>query len=345
MSHATDVINSILKGRLVPFLGAGVNLCDRPVDPKYRWKVGERLPSGVELARYLAENLGYPVPTDCQGADCPQLDQCDRTDCPIRELVAACPQAAANLDLARVSQYGATLLGPGRLYDELQNVFDREYAVTEVHRFLASLAFAAPSARLASARHLLVVSTNYDDLMERAFRERGQEIDLVFYDPENPDPGGFPRGCFLHQKPGRPPEVIERPNEYDYPFLEERPVLLKIHGTAGRPVVITEDHYIDYLADEAFTKLPKRLISRLCNSHLLFLGYSLRDWNFRVFLRRIKRNRTQDFTSWAVVTRTDEEEPAFWRERARVEILLRDLGEYVSEIRNELAGAMERRNG
>ena len=119
--------------------------------------------------------------------------------------------------------------------------------------------------------------------MEEAFRSAGQSFDLVYYDPENPDSGGTPRGRFLHEKPGSAAEAIDRPNEYDYPFLEERPTVLKIHGTKGHPVVITEDHYIDYLADEAFTKLPKRLLTRLCNSHLLFLGYSLRDWNFRVF--------------------------------------------------------------
>jgi hypothetical protein len=254
----------------------------------------------------------------------------------------------ADLDLARVSQFGATRLGPGRLYEELDDVFGRKYAITAVHRFLSSLAFAAPNARLPWARRLLIVTTNYDDLMEQAFRDRGEPFDLVFYDPETPDPGGSPRGRFLHQRPGSEPEPIERPNEYDYPFLEERAVILKIHGTVGRPVVITEDHYIDYLADEAFAKLPKRLLTRLCNSHLLFLGYSLRDWNFRVFLRRIKRNRTQDFTSWAVVKSTDDEEPAFWLERARVEILPRDLREYVVGLEAELgrrAGAGERPHG
>ncbi|MGH9241523.1 MAG: SIR2 family protein [Vicinamibacterales bacterium] len=129
---------------------------------------------------------------------------------------------------------------------------------------------------------------------------------------------------------------IDRPNEYDYRFLEERPVLLKIHGTKGHPVVITEDHYIDYLADEAFTTLPKRLLSRICNSHLLCLGYSLRDWNFRVFLRRITRNRTHDFTSWAVVNSTDDEETTFWWERARVAIQLQELSAYAATLKAEL---------
>jgi hypothetical protein len=335
--HIADVIDALLRGRVVPFLGAGVNLCNRPVGNNFTWSAtSDWLPNGAELATHLAERFRYPIPQDCRSADCPLRDQCQLDDCPRQTPgpAAECLLRQADLDLARVAQYGATRLGPGALYQELNDLFDGGYSVTDVHRFLASLAFQAPGARQPWARHLLIVSTNYDDLMERAFGD--QAIDLVYYDPENPDPGGSPRGRFVHQRPGGVAEAIERPNEYDYPFLEERPTVLKIHGTKGHPVVITEDHYIDYLADEAFTKLPKRLLTRLCNSHLLFLGYSLRDWNFRVFLRRIKRNRTQDFTSWAVVRNTDDEEQSFWRERARVEIQQRDLGEYVSCLGAEL---------
>jgi hypothetical protein len=170
--------------------------------------------------------------------------------------------------------------------------------------------------------------------MEHALRDIGQPFDLVFYEP---DAGASGRGLFLHQRhSANDAEPIER-NDYDYPFFEERPVILKIHGTVGRPVVITEDDYIDYLADEAFAKLPKRLLARLSNSHLLFLGYSLRDWNFRVFLRRMKRHRTQDYASWAVVKSTNDEEPHFWRARARVEILATDLHEYVTGLEDELS--------
>jgi len=297
--HSADVIDALLRGRLVPFLGAGVNLCNRPESPPVNWtRPGEWLPNGTELASYLAVRFRYPI------------------------------RSQSDIELARVSQFGATRLGPGALYDELDDVFHHDYALTDVHRFLASLNFAAPNARLPWARHILIVTSNYDDLMERAICD--SDCDLVFYDPENPDPGGAPRGRFLHKRPGAEPEPIDRPNEYDYPFFESRAVVLKIHGTVGRPVVITEDHYIDYLADEAFAKLPKRILLRLCNSHLLFLGYSLRDWNFRVFLRRIKRNSSQDFTSWAIVKNIDAEEPEFWRQRARVEIISRDLREYVT---------------
>jgi SIR2-like domain len=316
--HSADVIDALLRGRLVPFLGAGVNLCNRPEQPPVTWtKPGDWLPTGAELATYLAERFRYPIASESH--------------------VAGCHHEQADLDLAHVSQYGATRLGPGDLYEALEEVFHRDYRATDVHRFLASLNFAAPDAKLPQDKYLLIVSSNYDDLMERAFLERGKAFDFVFYDPETSDPGGPTRSMFLHQIPGEnEPVPIDKPNEYDFPFFEERPVVLKIHGTRGRPVVITEDHYIDYLADEAFAKLPNRLLTRLKNSHLMFLGYSLRDWNFRVFLRRIKRKSTQDRASWAIVKNVDADEADFWKARARVDILSRDLKEYVAGLTAEL---------
>jgi len=58
--HLQLVIDKMLSGRVVPFLGAGVNLCNRP--DGFTWKSGEQeyLPSGRELAQELAREFGYP---------------------------------------------------------------------------------------------------------------------------------------------------------------------------------------------------------------------------------------------------------------------------------------------
>ena len=44
--HYKTVIKAITDGRLVPFLGAGVNLCGRPQN--VAWQRGQYLPSGGE---------------------------------------------------------------------------------------------------------------------------------------------------------------------------------------------------------------------------------------------------------------------------------------------------------
>jgi hypothetical protein len=144
-SHYDTVLRATADGRVVPLLGAGVNLCGRPKDAA--WQQGRYLPSGAELAAYLAALFDYP-----EG-----------------EL----------LDLLRVSQYVEVTLGSGPLYDKLHELFDADYPPSRLHELLASL-----PRRLGMAdrrRYQLIMTTNYDDALERAFRAAGEAFDLVWY--------------------------------------------------------------------------------------------------------------------------------------------------------------------
>jgi len=58
--HRVLVVDALLKGRVVPFLGAGVNLCDRPSGTVWNASEERYLPKGWELAEYLAERFHYP---------------------------------------------------------------------------------------------------------------------------------------------------------------------------------------------------------------------------------------------------------------------------------------------
>jgi hypothetical protein len=302
--HAELVVDMFSEGRVVPFLGAGVNLCDRPDD--FKWVGIEQgyLPSGGELAKELAQAFKYPQ---------------------------------ADLDLARVSQYGDLKRGMGTLYEKLRSLFERDFPTTAVHQFLAALPPPRVDSKRPENRNLLVVTTNYDDLMETAFAR--QTCDVLFYDP---DPEDKP-ARFWHKKPDGTIVKIMDPISYDYPFFDERPVVLKIHGTVDRSrqgkegYVITEDHYIEYLAEEALEKLlPTDFLTKLRTNHLLFLGYSLRDWNLRVFLRRLKRNPKQAYTPWAVLPYVDLVEEKFWQ-RQGVEIVKVNLKTYILGLDAEFA--------
>jgi hypothetical protein len=80
--------------------------------------------------------------------------------------------------------------------------------------------------------------------------------------------------------------------------------------------VVTEDHYIDYLSRSDISNLmPKALVAKLKGSHFLFLGYSLRDWNLRVILRRLWGERKLTYKSWAIQLNPQSLEERFWRNR------------------------------
>ena len=187
------------------------------------------------------------------------------------------------VDLARVSQYVATMKGSGPLYDELHARFEAAVEPGPLHRFLARL---PALLRERGAPHQLIVSTNYDLALERAFEEAGEELDVVAYVAAGPH-----RGRFWHRAPGEPPRPIDVPNTYAVELsLERRTILLKLHGAVDplperewESFVITEDDYIDYLGhSELAAVVPVSLAAKLRRSHFLFLGYEMADWNLRL---------------------------------------------------------------
>ena len=97
------------------------------------------------------------------------------------------------IDLARVSQYVATMSGSGPLYDELHSHFEAAVEPSPLHRFLARL---PALLRERGAPHQLIVTTNYDLALERAFEDAREELDIVAYVATGPQ-----RGRFWHRPP------------------------------------------------------------------------------------------------------------------------------------------------
>ncbi len=303
--HFHMIAKRCIAGSVVPFLGAGVNLCGRPVAQGWEW--GSYLPSGAELAEHLAREMDYPYPDSSK-------------------------------DLLRVSQYVDVQLGSGPLYEALHQVFDADYRLTSVHQVLASLPGYVRARRTPGPKYFpLIVTTNYDDALERAFDAAGEEYDLVTYIADGQD-----RGKFRHVSPGGQGRVIAKPNTYPELRCDKRPVIAKIHGAVSRDLagrdsfVITENHYIAYLSHTEIPQLiPVNIAMRMRKSHFLFLGYSLRDWNLRVILHRIWGDEGLSFNSWAVQPHPDRIEERSWYKRG-VELMDARLEEYMAAFGDAL---------
>ena len=307
--HYASVVEKLAGGRMIPFLGAGANLCDRDDE---HWEQGAPfLPNGAELAGHLATRGRYP----------------DRTD----------------FNLVRVSQYVGAARGEDELYVYLHEVFGSDYSPTSLHRLLAR------TARLLAEKarpHLLILTTNYDDLMERALEDEGLEFDVVWYEAKLRSKAH--RRCW-HRAPGKKPVAIARPNKYaKLPIVLERPVILKLHGCIDRQsagddsYVITEDSYIDYLSGgDLGALIPIALWQRMTSSSFLFLGYSLSDWNLRVILNRVWGTRKLAGKSWAIQRKPRDPhvrkiEQTLWDARENVQLVYCELGEYVRKLEARL---------
>jgi DNA-binding SARP family transcriptional activator len=253
--------------------------------------------------------------------------------------VFACPPDHA-IELTKVAQFVAVTRGVGPLYDELHSLLEAEHPPGPVHRFLAEL---PPLLRELGVAQPLIVTTNYDRTLEQAFRDTGEPVDVVTYVSLGRD-----RGRFLHRTAEGGVRVITTPNAYTEVPLDERPVLLKIHGEVdlepardAESFVVSEDDYIGYLAEAGIGGvLPVTVAARLRRSHFLFLGYGLVDWSFRVFLQRLWPDEQPAYRSWAVEPDATALERDFWRRRA-VELVDAPLDREVEQLRAVLQAGLE----
>lgn len=310
--HFDVVVRGLRRGMVTPLLGAGASLFGRREEVAWNGA-----PTGAELAARLAREFG-----------------------------------ADEEELIRVAQRIYALKGgTGQLYRELHDIFDCDFPLTELHRFIAGIPKRLEAHNV--GKPLLIVTTNYDDLIERALarediddaEERARakvDYDLLVYMADGPD-----EGRFCHRPPGGALSAITDPPRCTVVDPDERTVVLKLHGFVSRDddkqdsYVITEDHYIEYLTRTDLTeRLPPAVVNRLLDCHLLFLGYSLRDWNLRAILYGLYRRRLRDNDWWAVMRGVDAVERKSWQNRD-VDIFDVPLERYLAGLAAALDASFE----
>jgi len=229
-------------------------------------------------------------------------------------------------DLVRVAQRVSVLNGSGPLYDTLRPLLLRENTPTYLHRFLATLP-ATLKAKGCNTPYQLIVTNNFDDLLEKAYQEINEPYDLVAYIAE-----GEHRNKFWHWPPGdKQGRLVGNANLDIKLSAEERTIILKIHGAAlgadpkSTRYAITEDHYIDYISRSGILELvPVTILEKLHTSQLLFLGYSLEDWNQRAMLYRLwGEQRFNYLPSWSVQSSVSPMDKKLWERREATPLLVR----------------------
>jgi len=227
------------------------------------------------------------------------------------------------VELATVAQYYTWAVGRPDLYKSLHKIFAVDYPFGKVHKLVADLK--AP---------LLVLTTNYDDMIEKAFRASGKPFDLIIHQTNNEAQSG----SVLFQGHDAAPEYV-KPNEVVID-LGRTSVIYKMHGTVatGNSIsdsyVITEDDYIDFLVRMGSnTPIPSMIQEAFIDRHFLFLGYGLTDWNFRVMLGSLKEHLMKQ-RSWAIRWQGSPVEEAIWSSRGVLmyDMKVEDFGDALGPI-------------
>lgn len=171
-------------------------------------------------------------------------------------------------DLARVAQFLAVTEDPmspkERIRERFKQVAPPNFSEPdEPHSLLADLPLP------------IYMTTNYDDFMMRALQGRGKN----------------PRQelCRWNELVKSEPSVFE--SEPGFNPTAAAPIVFHLHGHNGvaESLVLTEDDYLDFLVSISNDPdlLPARIQRALTGTSLLFMGYRLADWDFRVLFRSV----------------------------------------------------------
>jgi hypothetical protein len=195
----------------------------------------------------------------------------------------------------------------------------------------------------------LYVTTNYDDLIERALAE----VDP----PRHPHVlvDRLDKGLWIYKQDAEPEPVL--PNNLEDLLGDGQtgeptaPIVFKLHGGIDRKkrendtYLITEEDYVNFLGRAEDHYIPAYIRRLMAGKKLLFLGYSLEDWNVRVILSKLANSGRQapgageddadrrdgEFRYWAVVRGRNDAEQRVWQAK-NLNIYSMDLREFTKNL-------------
>jgi hypothetical protein len=149
-----------------------------------------------------------------------------------------------------------------------------------------------------------IITTNWDLLFEAAYRQIGQGYQVLASEADAPN------------------------------FSYDQHNLLKIHGSADRPLTLiaTSEDYEDY--PDTHRQLLDRVAELLWNNTILFAGYGLRDEHVRRLLTHIRRQRGEFARrAYAVMgERFDDQVRTRLLDKRNIEVLPYDAEDFLPEL-------------
>jgi hypothetical protein len=198
-------------------------------------------------------------------------------------------------DLLRVAQFVAVKYDQRRAKSQtlsrLKNAGPPEY-INPPH----FAGFDEPHGALASLGLPVYMTTNYDDFMMRALAANEKE----------------PRREVCRWNAGLKKIRSVFETEPGYRPTPANPLVYYLHGydKEADSLVLTEDDYLKFLTNIARDPnlLPPRIQEAISASTLLFIGYRLADWNFRVLFQMLRPD--PEYISIAVLLPPGPNEPS-----------------------------------
>jgi hypothetical protein len=247
------IISSIEKQRCTPIIGTHMS----------EFLLG----SSRDIAHRWAETFNFPLRA-AEREDLPQVAQYLSVN---QEPLFPHEQLANYLGESLLDRYGELLTEDLRENGTAAELFAavgkivRERNPHDPYRVIAELPFP------------VYVTTNATNMLVEALRAAGKDPQIEL--------------CRWNEEVEMLPSIYD--DEPDYQPSVERPLVYFLFGIINEPasVVLTEDDYFDFLISATANKdlIPIAVRRALADTALLFLGFRLDDWNFRVLFRTLMK--------------------------------------------------------
>lgn len=169
-------------------------------------------------------------------------------------------------DLPRVSQF---------LSVQYDSMYPKEELIKDFFKYEKTPDFndpTEPHGILAGLPLPIFLTTNYDPFMANALKAAGKNAQREY--------------CRWNEAIKYNPSIFD---DAGYQPDPDNPVVYHLHGLDKVPesLVLTDDDYLDFLISVSKDPnlLPHIIQRAMAGSSLLFVGYSLEDWSFRVLFR------------------------------------------------------------
>jgi hypothetical protein len=241
--------------------------------------------------------------------------------------------------LTSIASYFERLQGRKKLWELLQQVIGPKKMPTRTHKLLAEAARHHLNQK--SAGDYLIITTNYDCLMENALD--ALEVPYIVLMTKKSDS----RVLIRCSEKVENREILLRKSNKDYPseFVLRKTqgvvILYKIHGCLhpdfsfdDEGLVISDNDYVNYVTQMSNNKMiPAEVGSLMRDKPLWFLGYSLSDWNVRSLYEEVKKKSDPDRKQrdYSVMYSVGDFEGLFF-EKNDIAIFQASLNEFVDGI-------------
>jgi hypothetical protein len=234
-------------------------------------------------------------------------------------------------NLQRVSWYYEYQAGfRSELVREVKEAVHKDREPSPVLRGLAQLGFP------------IVITTNYDQLYERALNDLARQRAQA----EGKSDAEVAAIAASFDKCIYSPKSTARTKDCGADPSNERPYLLKIHGDLDQAesIVITDEDYIQFVLrmgdKHPYHPVGKNVLTHLIKWPTLFIGYSLVDYNLRLLFKtlRWKMDRANIPASYSVDLKPDVLIRASMENQQIVSFIERNLWDFVPDLYRAVTG-------